>query len=323
MTSSEPMVDSTGLMTEHFGFGRRPLQGRQTQALVSLVGNSDSRREPEADTNAEQVVSTAAAAGGSETTAAPTQSANRLWDEFGSDSDAETETTSPVSDAVGTESTSPPQQSPEPEQAFDSVLDTLSSFGQSTSPTQVLILSPTTHGVTNDIFTQVCAIEGTATQNVVFVTATRSTSDRLPMARKFQAWVEGHTTLIEVGQPRSAPASTRGTNTLGRKVDSHKEVPNPQNLAKLGVVVSHEFNRIDNQYPTVLGFHTLSSMVQHLGTETVVPFLYTLCSKLNESGVMGYYHLDPGRHGDDAVETIKSVFDVSVWIQPDGSVNID
>jgi len=287
------------------------------------MNNNSPRQEHEVDATAGQVVSAATMATTGGATVAPVQSANRLWDDFSGDNDTDAEAASTADEAVATESTSTPQQSPEPDQAFDGVLDTLSSFGQSTSPTQVLVLSPTNHGVTNDIFTQICATEGTATQNVVFVTATRSTSDRLPMTRKFQAWVEGHTTLIEVGQPRSDPESTRGTNTLGRKVDSHKEVPNPQNLAKLGVVISHEFSRIDNQYPTVLGFHTLSSMVQHLGTETVVPFLYTLCSKLDESGVMGYCHLDPGRHSDDDVETIKSVFDVSVRIQPDGSVDIE
>ena len=254
--------------------------------------------------------------------AAPTQSATRLWDDFTGTSD-DSQSADPTAEAAAASAESQSQPAPEPEQTFDGVLDTLSSFGQSTSPTQVLVLSPTTHGVTNDLFTQICTTDGTATQNVVFVTATRSTSDRLPMTRQFAAWVDGHTTLIEVGQPRAAPESTRGTNTLGRNVDSHKEVPNPQNLAKLGVVISHEFSRIDNQYPTVLGFHTLSSMVQHLGAGTVVPFLYTLCSKLDESGVMGYCHLDPGRHSEDDVETIKSVFDVAVRIQPDGSVDIE
>jgi len=280
------------------------------------MATNDSHHSDKANADAEYALTT-----GENTTTAPTRSANRLWDEFTGDNDTDERTTAATTDATAAASAT--QQSPEPDETFDGVLETLSSFGQSTSPTQVLVLSPTNHGVTNDIFAQICATEGTATQNVVFVTATRSTSNRLPMAREFQAWVDGHTTLIEVGQPRSEPESTRDTNTLGRTVDSHKEVPNPQNLAKLGVVISHEFSRINNQYPTVFGFHTLSSMVQHLGTETVVPFLYTLCSKLDESGVMGYCHLDPGRHSGDDVETIKSVFDVTVRIQPDGSVEIE
>ena len=288
------------------------------------MNNSIPRHDRETDADGEQKVSVTTAAADSGDTAAPTQSANRLWDDFTGDSDTEEETTASTADeGVATESPSTPKQSPEPEQAFDGVLETLSSFGQSTSPTQVLVLSPISGGVTDDIFSQICTAEGTATQNVVFVTATRSTNDRLPMTRKFAAWVDGETTLIEVGQPRSDSATTRDTNTLGRKVDTHKEIPNPQNLAKLGVVVSHGINQIDNGYPTVLGLHTLSSMVGHLGTERVVPFLYTLCSQLNESGVMGYCHLDPTRHSDDDVATIKSIFDVAVRIQPDGSVEIE
>ncbi|MFQ3475456.1 hypothetical protein HKK80_04235 [Halonotius sp. F2-221B] len=253
--------------------------------------------------------------------AAPVQTANRLWDDFDADSDTDSSEPETTDAAAAEASTS--TDSPEPDRAFGDVLDTLSSFGQSTSPTQVLVLSPISGGATNDIFSQICTAEGTATQNVVFVTATRSTNDRLPMTRKFAEWVDGESTLIEVGQPHSDTGSTRDTNTLGRKTDTHKEIPNPQNLAKLGVVISHGISQIDNGYPTVLGFHTLSSMVQHLGTERVVPFLYTLCSQLNESGVMGYCHLDPTRHSDDDVATIKSIFDVAVRIQPDGSVDIE
>lgn len=250
----------------------------------------------------------------------PAQTANRLWDDFTDDSETETSDTQTADDTAAAEPT--PVEST-PDQEFGELLDTLSSFGQSTSPTQVLVLSPISAGVTNDIFSRIAAGNETATQNVVFVTATRSTNDRLPMTRQFAEWVGGESTLIEVGQPHSDTGSTRDTNTLGRTADTHKEIPNPQNLAKLGVVISHGIGQIDNGYPTVFGFHTLSSMVQHLGTERVVPFLYTLCSQLNESGVMGYCHLDPTRHSNDDVATIKSIFDVAVRIQPDGSVDIE
>ncbi|TQQ83247.1 hypothetical protein EGH24_00110 [Halonotius terrestris] len=250
-----------------------------------------------------------------------TMEANRLWDDFDGDNDSdETETGEDATAAATTEQAAETQQ-PTTEESFGDVLETLSSFGQSTSPTQVLVLSPTSHSVTNDIFTQITSSAETS-QNVVFVSSVQSTSNRLPMLRDFPSWVEGKSTLIEVGNPQSG-SSTRGTNTLDRKVDTYKEVANPQNLAKLGVVISHEINRIDNQYPTVLCFHTLSSIQQYLGTQSIVPFLYTLCSKCNDSGVMGYCHLDPNRHTADAVGTIKSVFDVTVTITPGGDVEIE
>ena len=280
--------------------------------------SSPSVVETAADDNQQVSLSTSQSAS---TDSAPVQTANRLWDDFTGDSDTDRSDSQTADDTASAEPA--PTESPAPDREFGDLLDTLSSFGQSTSPTQVLVLSPISAEVTNDIFTEIAASDGTATQNVVFVTATRSTNDRLPMTRKFAEWVDGESTLIEVGQPRSNSATTRDTNTLGRKVDTHKEIPNPQNLAKLGVVISHGIGQIDNGYPTVLGLHTLSSMVQHLGTERIVPFLYTLCSQLNESGVMGYCHLDPTRHPDDDVATIKSIFDVAVRIQPDGSVEIE
>jgi len=249
-----------------------------------------------------------------------TMVAGRLWDDFDGDGDDSEAAETEASTAAATEQSPEPSQ-PTTQESFGDGLETLSSFGQSTSPTQVLVLSPTSHSVTNDIFTQI-STGSDASQNVVFVSSVQSTSNRLPMVREFADWVEGQSALIEVGNPQSG-SSTRGTNTLGRKVDTHKEVANPQNLAKLGVVISHELNRVGNQYPTVFCFHSLSSIQQYLGTESIVPFLYTLCSKCNDSGVMGYCHLDPNRHSADAVGTIKSVFDVTVTITPSGDVEIE
>ena len=54
-----------------------------------------------------------------------------------------------------------------------------------------------------------------------------------------------------------------------------------------------------------------------------MPFLYTLTSKCNESGVMGYCYLDPNRHSTDTIQTIKSVFDVAVTASPNGGIDID
>ena len=283
-----------------------------------MATDSSSSVETAADDNPQVSPSASQSAA---TDSVPTQTANRLWDNFTGDGETD-DTGSQTTDAAATAEPTA-TTSPEPDREFGDVLDSLSSFGQSTSPTQVLVLSPISAEVTNDIFTEIAVGDQTATQNVVFVTATRSTTDRLPMTRKFAEWVDGESTLIEVGQPHSNSATSRDTNTLGRTVDTHKEIPNPQNLAKLGVVLSHGINQIDNGYPIVFGFHTLSSMVAHLGSERVVPFLYTLCSQLNESGVMGYCHLDPTRHSDDDVATIKSIFDVAVRIQPDGSVDIE
>src|SRR6056297_2036961 len=95
---------------------------------------------------------------------APAQTANRLWDDFKSDGDSDT-SESETADTTAEAST--PTDSPDPDRSFGDVLDTLSSLGQSTSPTQVLVLSPISGGVTNDIFSQICTAEGTATQNVV------------------------------------------------------------------------------------------------------------------------------------------------------------
>ena len=242
-----------------------------------------------------------------------TLQAGRLWDDFGNDdTDEEPETTASQS---ASQQQPAPSSSGSTSQSFGDVIETLSSFGKSTAPTQVLVLSPTAHSVTNDIFTEITTAE--TAQNVVFVSAVQSPGNQLPMVSEFPDWVTGNSTLIEVGQQQS------GQQAMGRPPDAKKEIPNPQNLAKLGVVISHEIGSMNNQYPTVLAFHTLSSIEQYLGTERIVPFLYTLTSKCSESGVMGYCHLDPNRHSTDTVESLKSIFDVTVTVAPNGEIDVE
>ena len=268
-------------------------------------------------TNDDEAVSSAS--GGESGDDTVTMQAGRLWDDFDDEGDGSGGAEAEAAQPQAGEQPGGPEQ-PGAETAFTETLETLASFGQSTSPTQVLVLSPTSHGVTNDIFSQIATRE--TSQNVVFVSSVQSTNNRLPMVRGYPEWIDGKATLIQVGNPSSSN-STRGTNTLDRIVDSYKDIANPQNLAKLGVVISHELNQSGTEYPTVLCFHSLSSIQEYLGTESLVPFLYTLCSKCSDAGVMGYCHLDPNRHSADDVSTIKSAFDVAVRVQPDGSVEIE
>jgi len=268
-------------------------------------------------TNDDEAVSSAS--GGESGDDTVTMQAGRLWDDFDDEGDGSGGAEAEAAQPQAGEQPGGPEQ-PGAETAFTETLETLASFGQSTSPTQVLVLSPTSHGVTNNIFSQIATRE--TSQNVVFVSSVQSTNNRLPMVRGYPEWIDGKATLIQVGNPSSSN-STRGTNTLDRIVDSYKDIANPQNLAKLGVVISHELNQSGTEYPTVLCFHSLSSIQEYLGTESLVPFLYTLCSKCNDAGVMGYCHLDPNRHSADDVSTIKSAFDVAVRVQPDGSVEIE
>ena len=268
-------------------------------------------------TNDDEAVSSAS--GGESGDDTVTMQAGRLWDDFDDEGDGSGGAEAEAAQPQAGEQPGGPEQ-PGAETAFTETLETLASFGQSTSPTQVLVLSPTSHGVTNNIFSQIATRE--TSQNVVFVSSVQSTNNRLPMVRGYPEWIDGKATLIQVGNPSSSN-STRGTNTLDRIVDSYKDIANPQNLAKLGVVISHELNQSGTEYPTVLCFHSLSSIQEYLGTESLVPFLYTLCSKCSDAGVMGYCHLDPNRHSADDVSTIKSAFDVAVRVQPDGSVEIE
>jgi hypothetical protein len=229
------------------------------------------------------------------------------------------------SDTSDITSTEPGSDHSESDQsgAIDEVLNNIDLFARATSSSQVLLLSPTAHSMTNDIYTRFLLPTNGAGQNVLFVSAIQSAGDQLSVAHRIHTWSEGQTAIIEVGQngsKRSQPRQQAKTESL----DIYKQISNLQNLAKLGVNISHIVSQwSDNRRPTVVGVHTLSAIQQYVGNETMFQFLFTLKGQLNSLGVMGFYHMDPASHSTNEINTIKSAFDLVIEISSDGIVDID
>ena len=203
------------------------------------------------------------------------------------------------------------------------VLHNIDLFGRATSSSQVLVLSPTGHSMTNETYRQFLLPDDGSGQNVLFVSAIQSASNQLSTVRNIPNWVDGETAVIEVGQGTLQSGSAAGGD-LTAQLDIYKRISNLQNLAKLGVNISHIVSQWDATHrPTVVGIHTLSSIQQYVGNETMFQFLFTLKGQLNSMGVMGLYHMDPAVHSEPELATIQEAFDIVVTISPDGTVNID
>lgn len=208
---------------------------------------------------------------------------------------------------------------------FGETMESIISFSDnSTSASQILMLTPSEHAITNEVYERCLMPPDTTGQNVLFVAAVQSANKQLPVLQSIADWNRGMTAVIEVGQN---PYETQPPSTFRHfehDVDIYKQLSNPSNLSKLGIVISHIVTRWkETRYPTMLGLYTLSAFSQYVGTETLFQFLYTLHAQLDSSGLAGYFHMDPLQHDQSQVETLSQIFDVVVEVQPDGTVEIN
>ena len=250
-----------------------------------------------------------------------------------SDTAAETSTETPTATAQSSGSQTDRQQAtgagagrPRGSQAsvsIDQVLQNIDMFGRATASSQVLLLSPTTHSVTNEIYRRVLLPDDGTGQNLLLVSAIQSQTEQLPAVRAIPEWTHGKTGVIEVGQSVLRPSQPTQGPDLTVQLDVYKQITNFQSLAKIGVNVSHITSRWGTDHrSTVVGVHTLSSIQQYVGNETMFQFLFTLKGQLNSMGVRGFYHMDPAAHTQSEINTINSAFDIVVTVDSDGSIDI-
>lgn len=202
--------------------------------------------------------------------------------------------------------------------ADETVFENIRAFSRSLSAAQVLIRSPTNHTVTNDAYSRLLYPDGGDERNVLFVTATGTVGEQLPVVHSTDNRIRGETAIVEVGSSQlDSPSDT------SHEADIYKQISCPENLTKLGVVITHILSQWQTtRRPTVLGFHTLTLIHRYIGTDSLFRFLRIITSRLESTDSTGYYHIDPEKHDLQMIESLDSSFDLVVDISPDGDVRI-
>jgi hypothetical protein len=81
-------------------------------------------------------------------------------------------------------------------------------------------------------------------------------------------------------------------------------------LTGLGIQISEilqQWQNNDNR--SVACFHSLTALLQYSDVQTVYKFLHVLTGRFATAGVAAHFHLDPGAHDDQTINTLKSLFD--------------
>jgi len=125
--------------------------------------------------------------------------------------------------------------------------------------------------------------------------------------------------VVRVGDfTRSAsPATTDGAPTLNGGIPI-ETVSDPHNLAELGIAISECLGRWeadiedDELSNFVVCFDSLTELLQYVDVQETFRFLHVLTGRLQSSGAVAHFHLNPEAHDDQTVSTLRTLFDAVI-----------
>ena len=221
---------------------------------------------------------------------------------------------SPVADWSRSEQTDNP---------LGSLLEQLTQLDSVTQSSQVLVLSPLRHGVTDRTCTQFFDAGVSSEKNYLFVTIEDPAKERLEICQDLSRH-GGETGVIEVGRATTDPSSTDVPEELAGRPVTFKSVNSPQNLSKLGIIVSKLLSEWDNNdNPTILCFSSLTELLEYNSSEKTWKFLHISVSQLSSSSVSGHFHMDIRGHSNQTIQKFKELFDLTLTVSANGDVDID
>lgn len=190
-------------------------------------------------------------------------------------------------------------------------------------PTAVLLLAPGLSEHEDPACIDLLTVINPNQQNVLSFTCTQSPTARL------QAW-QTHTdetipaaaTIVSVGdQSRSAGSmSSRASQSGALSIET---VGSAGDLTKLGIVLTDQLREwAENDYQTVVCFHSLTTVLQYVELDRLFQFLHVALQRLRAADAIAHFHLDPSAHDEKTVNTLGQLFDAAVEITDHGDQTI-
>ncbi len=154
---------------------------------------------------------------------------------------------------------------------------------------------------------------GTAKNNNAVVTVTTRES-----ATHILEWFKEQ--KIDIPLPRIGIVDCV-TKTLGVATVENENIKiasSPVDLTGIGVKISQffeEFLMKKNIQKTQLHINSLSTILMYSNIQTVFRFLHVFTGRIKASGSLGIYILESGMHDEQAISTLKQLFDGMIEIK--------
>lgn len=120
-----------------------------------------------------------------------------------------------------------------------------------------------------------------------------------------------HDFRVLSGQPLPEGATKDRARELGfDPVPRFAHLDDPKNLTRLGVGLTESLTTWeDGEEETVVCFHSITTLLQHVSTEQAYQFLHHFTSTVREFGALAHYHVNPLAHEGSDVELFATLFD--------------
>ncbi len=170
-----------------------------------------------------------------------------------------------------------------------------------------------------------------AEKNALWVSYTKSPDAQLRRWRKHSERRPANVGVVSVGDSMrsvSAAKASAASDAPGRAGTENgldpgiETVANPNDLTGLGISITEHLNRWQDNYArTVVCVDSLTAMLQYVELQTAYEFLHVLIGRLYAADAVAHFHMDPGAHDDQTVESIVSLCDAVVELR-DGERHI-
>lgn len=126
----------------------------------------------------------------------------------------------------------------------------------------------------------------------------------------------GDTTFVCIGErTRSAASSPPQTDQIPGRA-TVQVVPDPANLAQIGLVVNDRLDEWDDSDAlTVICYHSLSDLLEHVDLQAAFRFLHVLTGRIAAADAQAHFHLDPTVHDEETVRTLSLLFDDVIEVE--------
>lgn len=187
------------------------------------------------------------------------------------------------------------------------------------TPSSGLVIAP--DGVDDEYCSAVLSDRPAAETNLLGITYGHDAYDCLSRWEDGDGQYPANTTVVAVGAGTRAASADR-ISTVDFPPDPYTitTVTHETDFAAVGRIISEQLSAwesSDNR--TVLCFHSITDLLDHVDEATAFKFLHVLASRLESSEVLAHFHIDPEMHDEKTIRLFSELFDPVVETDGDGA----
>lgn len=188
-----------------------------------------------------------------------------------------------------------------------------------TGANNALLLAPSFVGDEEGTCAELLHPETADEQNMLLVSYTKSPDAQLRRWRNHTDSRPANLGVVTVEDSTRSVAAANGSDAMGPGQNRPVEtVSSPNDLTGLGIRITEFLTQWEDDRQTVVCFDSLTALLQYVELETAYEFLHIITGRLAAVDAVAHFHMDPGAHDDQTVESIVSLMDAVVEIDDDG-----